>query len=125
MNERRFSMKDRLNMIPAKKMTEGKVYHIKGINKIIEFTGKDKKPAKAIVVNTLEGIYFLPNVIANDMWKDDKHSEIDESVLKDLMEYPVQCVSFTSKTYGTKGLTLVYAQDPEPEDDIADMLEDN
>ena len=127
MNERHFSMKDRLNMIPAQKMQEGRIYHITGINKLVHFIGKDKKPAHAIVVNTREGVYFLPNVIANDLWTDEKFESVSEEVLADLMEYPVQCVSFTSKNYGTKGLTLVYAQPVEQDktDDIADMLADN
>lgn len=120
MNERRFSLKDRLNMIPAQKMEEGHVYHITGLNKTIH-TVKDKRTIDSIVVNSKEGVYFLPNTIANDLWTDEKHETIDMDALKDLCEFPLRCVSFTSKTYGTKGLTLVYAQEDTPKEDMLDI----
>lgn len=107
MENKKFSLAERLNMQNTQKMEKGEMYTIAKVDKVIEYTDKKTGVVRnSVIVTCADGAsYYLPNVIANAYLDEINEKSTDE--VNALFEgHTFRCEEFTSRKFGNTGKTL-------------------
>lgn len=107
MENKKFSLAERLNMQNTQQMEKGEMYTIAKVDKVIEYTDKKTGEVRnSVIVTCADGVsYYLPNVIAKAYLDEIKEKPVEE--VNALFEgHTFRCEEFTSRKFGNTGKTL-------------------